>query len=90
MKKALPKVLLFRIYRCLQSSFINDSEAPKSKMYIFDCFADLIDPIITNDCRWDGIFDGNSLFLNVSCFRNENSLFSMQKKIGDTLPLKDR
>jgi len=79
MKKVLPKVLLFAVFRYLQSIIVNDLGIPKSKIYIFDSFEKLIKLLIPNDFKWDSIFGGNLLFLNVIYLREEFILKGNQK-----------
>jgi len=79
MKILLPKVLLFADFGYLQSIIVNDQGILKSKIYIFDCFEKLIGLLFPNDFKWDSIFGGNLLFLNVICLKKEIKLSGKQK-----------
>ena len=79
MKILLPKVLLFSVFGHSQSIIVNGLGAPKSKIYIFDCFKKLVKLKNPNDFRWDSIFGGNSLFLSVVYFISEYSLIGIQE-----------
>ena len=90
MKAMRPKVLLFMDFRHCQSFIVNSNGSPKLKFNIFDSLEKLITLLIPNDFKWDGIFGGNFLFLNVIYLRKEFIFSVKQKDNRKTLPQKDR
>lgn len=79
MKILLPKVLLFTVFGYSQSIIVKSFGTCMSKIYIFDCLEKLTRLLIPNVFKWDSIFGGNLLFLNIIYLKEEYILSVKQK-----------